>query len=126
MRLTRRGVAAAQGSLYVTTGIWPLVSMRTFEAVTGPKADRWLVRTVGLLVTVLGAVLLRDAATGMREPDAALATGAALSLATVDVVYASRRRISRVYLLDALAEGILAIAWVTARPRTAPSVSPAD
>jgi hypothetical protein len=32
-------VAFAQAAAYFLTGIWPLVSMRTFEAVTGEKTD---------------------------------------------------------------------------------------
>ena len=37
---------------FVVGGLWPLVSMGTFEKVFGPKADRWLAYTVaGLLVT---------------------------------------------------------------------------
>ena len=35
---------AAQGALYVVTGVWPLLHMASFEAVTGPKTDDWLVR----------------------------------------------------------------------------------
>ncbi len=51
-------LALLQGVFYVLTGIWPLLSIRTFERVTGPKVDRWLVKTVGVLVTVIGGVLL--------------------------------------------------------------------
>jgi hypothetical protein len=49
-----------QGAYYLATGIWPLVSVETFQWVTGPKtdhlpsgyeADHWLVMTVGVLVT---------------------------------------------------------------------------
>jgi uncharacterized protein YciI len=36
----RRAVALIQAAEYVATGVWPLVSMSTFEAVTGPKMDR--------------------------------------------------------------------------------------
>ncbi len=45
-------VAAAQAVYYVLTGVWPLVSMKTFLKVTGPKTDLWLVRTIGLFITV--------------------------------------------------------------------------
>ena len=49
-----------QGVYFLLTGVWPLLSIRTFEAVTGPKVDRWLVKTVGLLVAVIGASLLAE------------------------------------------------------------------
>jgi hypothetical protein len=46
------------GIYYVATGVWPLVSMTAFEAVTGPKVDDWLVRMVALLVIVIGGTML--------------------------------------------------------------------
>jgi hypothetical protein len=56
-----RWLAMGQGTYYLATGLWPLASMRSFEAVTGRKRDRWLVRTVGLLAVAFGSLLLRDA-----------------------------------------------------------------
>lgn len=29
-----------QGAYYLATGVWPLVSRRSFERVTGPRTDR--------------------------------------------------------------------------------------
>ncbi len=50
-----RGLASGQGALYVATGVWPLLHMPSFEAVTGPRLERWLVQTVGVLVASIGA-----------------------------------------------------------------------
>jgi hypothetical protein len=36
--------------------------MPSFEAVTGPKRERWLVRTVGVLVLAIGGTLTLAAA----------------------------------------------------------------
>ena len=47
-----------QGAYYLATGIWPLLSIGTFEVVTGPKMDDWLVQTVGVLAACIGATLL--------------------------------------------------------------------
>jgi hypothetical protein len=110
-------LARLQGLYFFVTGVWPLVSMRTFEAVTGPKVDRWLVKTVGVLVAVIGAsLMLAD-----RRPAAAttaLAVGSAAGLGAVDVVYATKGRISRVYLLDAVLEALIIAAWaLTGRQR---------
>jgi hypothetical protein len=107
-----RQVGRAQAIFYVATGIWPIVHLRSFEAVTGPKADRWLVRTLGALITVIGAALLRGTRGGRVSPELRLlAVGSALSLAAIDVIYVARGRIRRVYLLDALAELALALLW---------------
>jgi hypothetical protein len=107
-----------QGGFYVFTGVWALVDLDSFMAVTGPKTDLWLVKTVGALVTVIGGVLL---AAGWRRRVTRdillLGFGAALSLATIDVVYVSAGRISKIYLLDAVAEVGLAIAWALAKRR---------
>lgn len=48
-----RRLALAQGAFNLLGGLWPLVNMRTFEAVYGPKSDKWLECTVaGLLITI--------------------------------------------------------------------------
>jgi hypothetical protein len=96
------------------------VSLSTFEFVTGPKTDDWLVHMVGLLAAVIGSALL--VAARRREGGRAiwtLAVGAALAFAAIDIVYASTGRIRWVYLLDATAELVLA-GWLLAavvRPR---------
>ena len=46
--------------------------IRTFEAVTGPKTDLWLVKTVGVLVAVIGAVLATAGLRGRVPPELAL------------------------------------------------------
>jgi hypothetical protein len=120
-------LARLQGLYFVGTGVWPLLSMRTFEAVTGPKVDRWLVKTVGVLVSVIGLSLLRAG----RRPSAAtttLAAGSAAGLGAIDVIYAARGRISRVYLLDAVLELLLLVGWARGwaqRPQ-APGVRPSE
>ena len=115
-------LALVQGVFYVVTGVWPIVSIRTFEAVTGPKTDRWLVKTVGVLVTVVGAVLIRAGRARQTSPEVELlAVGSAVGLGGIDVVYVARRRISPVYLLDAAAELALAAAWIAGRPPSSES-----
>lgn len=106
-------LALVQGLYYVLSGLWPLVHMRSFLAVSGPKNDLWLVKTVGLLIIVIGGALIAE----RGEPGAPrliLAAGAAFALAAIDVVYAVKGVISRVYLLDALVEGAFLFAWSAA------------
>ena len=101
-----RPVLLVQGAYYLATGLWPLVSMRSFECITGPKTDKWLVKTVGVLVAAIGGSLL-VAARRRTQPSAEarlLATGSAAGLALIDIVYVAKRRIAPVYLLDALGE----------------------
>ena len=105
-------LARLQAIFYVVTGVWPFVSMRTFEAVTGPKVDRWLVKTVGALVAIIGCALAPVSRRRQLAPEIVLvAAGSAAALATIDTVYVARRRISPVYLLDAVAEIALVACW---------------
>ena len=97
-----RKVLLAQGAYYVATGVAPFVSRSAFEAVTGPKREWWLVETVGVLVTAVGAGLIAAAARGRVTPELhTIATGCASGLAAIDVVYVARRRIAPTYLADA-------------------------
>jgi hypothetical protein len=113
-----RPALLAQSAYYVATGLLPFVSRRAFEAITGPKREWWLVQTVGALVTVVGGALASAAARRRVTPEVlAIATGSALGLATIDVIYVARRRISPAYLLDAALQIGLLVA--IARPRRA-------
>ena len=115
------GMSLVQGVYYAVTGLWPLISMETFLAISGPKFDLWLVRTVALLILVIGLTLLFAAQT--RQVTGAiffLAVGSALALTWVDVYYSLTGVIWRVYLLDAVAEVVLVGGWVYA------STAPAD
>ena len=115
-------LAAGQGVYYLATGIWPLLNIETFQMVTGPKRDRWLVKTVGVLISVIGGVLLLA---GMRgDPTAEvplLAIGSAAGLTAIDGVYVARRRISPIYLVDAAAELALIAGWLWAK-RSSPGL----
>ncbi len=108
-----RAAALGQGAFWLGAGLWPLVHYRSFEAVTGPKRDDWLVKTIGGLIAVVGATLLAAGWRGRVTLETALlgaAGAAALSLA--DVTYVARGRISRVYLLDVVAEAPFLAAWL--------------
>jgi hypothetical protein len=110
-------IAWIQGIYYLATGVWPIIHIESFLNVTGPKVDLWLVKTVGVLVSVIGGVLLSSArARRITTEIILLATGSALGLAIIDVVYA--RHISSVYLADAAAELCLVALWALGRART--------
>ena len=98
-----------QACYYVATGVWPLLHRRSFEAVTGPKVDFWLVRTVGVTVAAIGVGLALSTGRGrLSEELRVTAVLAAAGLGAIDTVYVARRRISPVYLLDAVAEAVFA------------------
>jgi hypothetical protein len=111
-------IAELQGGYYLTTGIWPLVSMRSFEAITGPKVDKWLVKTVGVLVSIIGATLWVGATRRQIAPELKLlAAGSAAGLTAIDVVYVAKGQISPIYLLDAALEAAIVGYWEMATDR---------
>ena len=111
----KRLVTTAQGGYYLATGLWPLLSMPTFEAVSGPKVDDWLVRTVAVLVTVIGLVLLTAAMKNdTGAPVRVLAIGSAAGLGFIDFFYAMRGVIWPVYILDVVGELVLIGLWLIA------------
>ena len=110
--MTGRLAALLQGSYYLLTGIWPLVSLASFESVTGPKADDWLVHTVGVLVVVIGAVLLMAALQrAVPAPVVLLAVGSAGTLGAIEFFYVLRGVIWPIYMLDAVGELGLIVLW---------------
>ncbi len=110
-----RLLAWVQGTFYLLTGVWPAVYPASFVALTGPKVDLWLVKTVGLLIAVIGAVLLMAARRRRIGPELALlGAGSAAILGGVDLVYALSDVIADIYLLDAAVEIPFALLWLVA------------
>jgi hypothetical protein len=106
-------VAVVQGGYYLLSGVWSLVHIQSFIAVTGPKTDVWLVKTVGVLVSVIGLSLLVMGLRGEVDPGLALvAVGSAVGLLVIEVAYALQRVIGVIYLGDALLEAVFVAWWV--------------
>ena len=114
----RRDVLVAQGGYYAATGVAPFLSRRLFERITGPKLEWWLIQTVGVLVTASGGAMLSAALRRRDTPEiVGMAAGCAVGLAAVDAVYVAKRRISPVYLVDALVQLVFAAGLAARRGR---------
>lgn len=117
-----RPICWVQGTYFFLTGVWPLVSIETFQLVTGRKtdhlvtgreADHWLVNTVSVLVIAIGTTLFFSAWRGRFSAEVAiLGIAAAIGLIGIDVVYVARGTISAVYLVDAVLEAAIMITWL--------------
>lgn len=108
-----RAVPLVQAVGFIVGGLWAVVHRRSFEAITGRKVDYWLVRTVGGLLTVIGAVLAGAARRDRVTPEIVwLGIGSSVVLLIIDLVYTAKRRISPVYLLDAVANSVLIAGWI--------------
>jgi hypothetical protein len=111
-----QGLARLHGTVNAAGGLWPLLHMRSFEAVFGPKTDRWLVRTVSGLLLAIGLVQLGT----RRDPHSIeqsrrIGLGTSSALAAVDITYAPGGRISRMYLADAAVQLGFICAWIRRR-----------
>ena len=101
-----------QGWYFLLPSVWPLVHMPSFLAVTGPKTDLWLVRTVALLLISISLTLLTAAYRKEYLPAlGVLAVTSAAGVAAIDLYYALNDRIWDTYLIDAAGEGLLILAW---------------
>jgi hypothetical protein len=102
-----------QGLYYLVTGVWPLISIRTFQMVSGPKRDLWLVKTAGTLIGVIGAALALGGWRRRVTPElSVLGIGSAVGIGCIDIVYVRRGVIWPVYLAEAFVEIGLTAFWI--------------
>ncbi|MFD3839549.1 hypothetical protein ACFWWC_25320 [Streptomyces sp. NPDC058642] len=102
----------SQGLFNLVGGGWPLLHLRSFEWVFGPKPEEWLQRTTAGLLGVSGWVPLRTPSSPEGLASArSTAVGTAVTLPAVDVVYVPRGRIRPTYLLDAAMQAGWLVAW---------------
>lgn len=90
--MSTKTVLTIQGLYYFLTGIWPIIHIKSFQWVTGPKVDLWLVKTVSLLIVASSCVFLIS---GLKSAEASqeilwLALLNAIFLTLIDVVYAMK------------------------------------
>lgn len=103
----------------IAQGVWNVVVGVSLAAVSGRKRGKrgeWLVNTTGAVVACIGLELLRRSRT---KPATALGASTAASLAALELLYARRGLISKIYLADAALELAFAGAGALTRlPRT--------
>lgn len=118
-----RCLCGFQSIYFFVTGVWPLISIRSFQAVTGKKTDHletglddhWLVMTVGLLILAVAVPLLVAAYRNTQHFEIGLlAMGVAFGLCVIDLIYTCRRVIDPIYLFDAAIEITLIALWTWA------------
>ncbi|MEX2358938.1 MAG: hypothetical protein WEE51_11465 [Pirellulaceae bacterium] len=117
-------LALVQGIYYGPTGLWAIVHIESFKLVTGEKTDNlpsgldvdhWLVYTVAILIVSIAVGLLVGGARKSVGPELiAMAIVAAVGLMAIDVIYVTRGVIRPIYLLDAVFQGALVLAWIAA------------
>jgi hypothetical protein len=104
-----RSTILLQGLYFIITGIWPLISTASFMAVTGPKTDIWIIKTLSLQICAMGAffcfsAIKRDLGINVLL----LSILSAIGFIVADVYYVIKGVIDSIYLADALVEVIIA------------------
>lgn len=94
------------GGYYVVTGVWPLLSIVTFQMFTGVKKETWLVKMVGLLALSIGITLIYSGLFVITvHPEVILlCLLSALSFFLIDVIHVTNKTIPKIYLGDAAVE----------------------
>jgi cytochrome b subunit of formate dehydrogenase len=114
---SQRACIWAHALYFIIGGLWAVVGRRSFEVVTGPKADYWLVRTVGGLLTVSGLVIASASIRDRITPEIRwLAIGSSSVLVAIDAIFAAKGRIRAIYWLDAAANVVLISGWLLPAP----------
>lgn len=107
-------IILAQGIYYLLTALWAIIHIKSFEKVTGPKNDHWLVYTVAAMIVCSSLVFL-SASVGpfqISKEVLILSFSNAIALAFIDIVFSLKNVIRKVYLIDAAAEISLVIVLV--------------
>jgi len=112
-------VATSHGLFNIVGGAWPLLSIRSFELIFGPKTDRWLEYTVAGLMVANGASQLAAARSGELASARWIGTGTAATLLAIDLVFVPSGRLRWTYLLDAAFEVGWLAWWDASRRRQA-------
>lgn len=99
----------AQGWYYLLGGLWPLLHFRSFQAVAGPKPDRFQTDVTSALFTAIGAALLAHPH-GAWTPRSTTVLSAASALGTLYVDVRHRRDIRGLFYAEAMLEAGFAVA----------------
>jgi hypothetical protein len=98
---------------YLLSSAWPLINIESFMSVTGAKQDIWLVKTFSLLIVCVSLTLF--VYLFLKEHSLSvifLSLMVPAVLAAVDIYYSLNGIISKIYLVDALINLAILIAWL--------------
>ncbi len=102
-----------QGIYTLLTAAWALLHIDSFMAVTGPKTDIWLVKTVAVLLIPIGLCFLLA-----RRIDhdywmiILLGITSCIGLAAIDFYYTSAGTIHWIYALDGILQVLFLTGWI--------------
>jgi hypothetical protein len=106
-------LALAHGIYFVLGGAWPLIDMRSFEFINGPKSDHIQVRAIAGISLFIGAALLWCVHRGVIEnPMRLVVAGAGGTLAIVMFNPSGPGGIEQAMLAQGIAHAIFSLCWM--------------
>jgi hypothetical protein len=115
------GLGFIHALYFITIGIWPVIDINSFVFFTGPKTDIWMVKALGLLMTIIGTLLISATIRNKLIMEVImLIIFSAAALAGVEFYYGWNDLIPEIYLLDAATEFFFIMCWLLlllTRPR---------
>lgn len=106
LAVTTRRIIWAQAAYYVTTGLWPLLHLRSFAAVAGPKPDRFQTQTTGALFAAVGVALW----SGDPQSRATRVLAGSTAAAALGTELLHLRRLRKVFAAEACLEAMFLLA----------------
>jgi hypothetical protein len=102
-----------QSVYYLITALWGLLHIESFMAVTGPKTDVWLVKTVSVLILPVVVCLVAGHLLHVHPLLVILvAATAAAGFAAIDFYYTAGKVIRWVYAVDGVVQTVLLLVWI--------------
>ncbi len=103
-------VLGIQGTYYLITGLWPFLHLRSFETVTGPKDDIFLLHMTSALIIVIAGALLLSLRQEKTPPVLFLAVFSPVAFMFIEILY--RSQINWTYFIDFAIQAVILAALV--------------
>ena len=101
-----------QGMYIFLTAVWPLVDIKSFMLITGPKTDIWLVKTVAVSLICISLLFLLSSRMGEELRVSFTAFVFSFGFAYIDFYYTLNNTIKWVYALDGIVESLFGLLWL--------------
>jgi hypothetical protein len=106
-------ILIAQGIYTILTSLWPIIHIKSFLFITGPKTDVWLVKLVSLLLLCMGISFLMEVSQKhLSVTIKQLALNSAVVLFVVDLYYSYYNIIPEVYVIDGFIQLLFICLWM--------------
>lgn len=102
-----------QAVYYLVTGLWPLIHLKSFFEVTGPKTDVWLVQMVGVLIFSYSILFFYMAFTRrLLQVHAVVGSLIAFGIGCIELYHYLQGTLRGIYYVDFIIEVCFFMYWI--------------